>query len=180
MKLIDRVKPKSKSAVVNYALLLIVLVQQALTFIPSIAFEAYSRTAKQMVSVYTSMQAYIWFPTTGNGKMNIKLTEQLEEALPKANSAINLATLFPVLMLVAAIALLIVCVSFGGSKASSVIGALWSIFGVCASFLWNVLFSMQNTYIVQMVLIFIALALSVVSMILAASEDKKKANSVIY
>ena len=174
MNLIERVKPKSKSGIVNYAILLVVLVQQILTFIPSIAFEAYNRAAKQMVSVYTSMQRYIWFPTTGNGKMNIKLTEQLEKALPKASSVINLAVLFPVLMMVSAIALLIVCLWFGGNKASTVIGTLWSIFGVCACFCWNVLFAMQNTYVVQMVLIFIALALSAVSIVLVVQEEKKK------
>ena len=174
MKLFDRVKPKTKSAVINYVILLIVLVQQALTFVKSISFEAYNRTTKEMVSVVTSMQKYIWFPTIGNGKMNIKLTDMIEEALPSAKSAINLVTVFPVLMTVAAIALLIVCVYFGGNKASTVIATIWSVFGVCACFLWNVLFAMQNTYIVQMVLIFIALVLSILSIIFGVQEEKKK------
>ena len=174
MKFLERVKPKTKSAVVNYVILLVVLVQQILTFVPSIAFEAYSRTAKVMVSVFTSMQKYIWFPTTGNGKMNIKLTEELEKTLPHSNAPINFIVLFPVLMTVAAIALLIVCVYFGGNKASTVIGTVWSIFGVCACFLWNALMTMQNTFLVQEILIFIALALSVLSIVLVIQEEKKK------
>ena len=190
MKLLDRIKPKNKNGIINYVILLLVVVEIIFTFLPSIHFVAEDRrfdpeTKKPIsndVEISTSLQNYLWFPASGNDKLNDKLTEQLiedhfEGTKPsdhEKTSYINGVTLFPILFVVVTIALLIVCIAFAGNLAATLLSVLWGIVGCLACFVNNSLFKFQSTYTVQMVLILLATVLAIGNTVLTFLPKAKK------
>lgn len=179
----EKVRPKTKYGIVNYVIALLAIIQQALTFVHALSFEAFSRSQKVWVEVSTSLQQYMWFPTTGNGKLNVELGKILEKEAGSVvgkiagdHSVMNHAIMFPVIMMVAAIVLLVVCVWFAGNKASTLVAAVYSIFGLGACFMptHNFLFKMQSNFVAQMVLVILVTILTVLSIVLINLDKKKK------
>lgn len=190
MKLLERIKPKDKSGIINYVVLLLIIAEMIFTLVPSIHFvaekESFDYNTNEIVSEriesLTSLQNYLWLPSSGNNKLNGNFTEQLKDehfqnsgyTEAEASSFINNITLFPVLLTVASIVILIVCIAFGGNLASTILSVIWGIVGVLACFVNNTLFKGQSTYMVQMVLILVITVVAIGNVVLTYMPKANK------